>query len=69
MTRVETGSRPAGTHLVLGVAMVGPHVAEMIGEAALAIEMGAVTTDLAETVHPHPSMSELLGDTARAIGD
>ena len=37
----------------------------MIAEAALAIEMGAELTDLAQTVHPHPSMSELLSDVAR----
>jgi dihydrolipoamide dehydrogenase len=53
------------TELVLGVGLVGPHTAEMIGEACLAIEMGAVLTDLASTLHPHPSMSELIADAAR----
>jgi dihydrolipoamide dehydrogenase len=53
------------SQLVLGVGMVGPHACEMIGEAALAMEMGAVLTDLAETIHPHPTMSEMLGDAAK----
>jgi dihydrolipoamide dehydrogenase len=37
----------------------------MIGEAALAIEMGAVADDLAAVLHPHPSMSELIAEAAR----
>jgi dihydrolipoamide dehydrogenase len=53
-----------GTQRVLGVGLVGPHVGEMIAEAALAIEMGAVATDLALTVHPHPTVSELVGEVA-----
>jgi dihydrolipoamide dehydrogenase len=53
------------TQLVLGVGIVGTHACEMISEAALAIEMGATLTDLAATVHPHPTMSELLSDAAR----
>jgi dihydrolipoamide dehydrogenase len=54
------------SQLVLGVGIVGPHACEMIGEAALAIEMGAVLTDLAETLHPHPTMSEMIADAARS---
>ena len=53
------------THLVLGVGIVGSNAAELIGEAALAIEMGAVTTDLASTIHPHPTRSEHLSAAAR----
>jgi dihydrolipoamide dehydrogenase len=53
------------TQLVLGVGLCGPHACEMISEAALAIEMGAVLHDLAATIHPHPTMSELLSDVAR----
>jgi dihydrolipoyl dehydrogenase len=52
------------TQRVLGVGMVGVHVGEMIAEACLAIEMGAVATDLAETIHPHPTLSETIGDVA-----
>ena len=53
------------TQLVLGVGLCGPHACEMIAEGALAIEMGAVLTDLAHTIHPHPTMSELISDAAR----
>ena len=54
----------ASSELVLGVGIVGAHAAEMISEAALAIEMGAVLTDIAETIHPHPTTSELLSEVA-----
>ncbi len=52
------------TQRVLGVGMTGVHVGEMIAEGCLAVEMGAVATDLAETVHPHPTLSETIGDVA-----
>ncbi|HRX83717.1 MAG TPA: dihydrolipoyl dehydrogenase [Phycisphaerae bacterium] len=57
----------ADTQRVLGVGLTGPHVGEMIAEAALAIEMGAVATDISLTVHPHPTTSELLGEVADLI--
>ncbi len=43
---------------VLGVGIVGVNAGELISEAALAIEMGATTTDVAMTIHPHPTLSE-----------
>ena len=52
------------TRLVLGVGMCGPHAGEMIAEAALALEMGAVAADLAATIHPHPTLSEMVGEAA-----
>jgi dihydrolipoamide dehydrogenase len=51
--------------LVLGAAILGEGAPDMIGEAALAIEMGAVADDLAAVLHPHPSMSELIAEAAR----
>ena len=53
------------TKVVLGVGIVGAGAAEMIGEGALAVEMGVELDDLAGTIHPHPSMCELLSDAAR----
>jgi len=53
---------PSG--LVLGVHLVGPGVGEMIGTATLAIEMGAVLDDLAGTIFPHPTISEIFGELA-----
>jgi dihydrolipoyl dehydrogenase len=50
--------------IVLGVRMVGPHVSELIGEAVLAIEMGAQLEDLAASIHPHPTLSEALAEAA-----
>jgi dihydrolipoamide dehydrogenase len=52
------------TQRVLGVGITGVHAGEMIAEGVLAIEMGAVATDLAETIHPHPTLSETVGDVA-----
>jgi len=52
------------TKRVLGVGMTGPHVGEMIAEAVLALEMGAVAADLADTIHPHPTLSETIGEVA-----
>ncbi|MHC4217670.1 MAG: dihydrolipoyl dehydrogenase family protein [Planctomycetota bacterium] len=53
--------------LLLGAGIAGPGAAEMIGEAALAIEMAAVAEDLAATVHPHPSLSQLIAEAAQAF--
>src|SRR3954447_3792887 len=54
------------TDRVLGVGIVGAGAGELIAEAALAIEMGCEVTDIAETIHPHPTLSETVmnaGDT------
>ena len=59
----ERGGGPAGG-TVLGVHMVGAGVAELAAEAALAIEMGATTEDLALTIAPHPTLSEALAEAA-----
>ncbi len=53
------------TKIVLGIGIVGAGAAEMIGEGVLAVEMGVELDDLADTIHPHPSMCELLSDAAR----
>jgi dihydrolipoamide dehydrogenase len=52
--------------VLLGVTIVGPQADSLIGEAALALEMGATLTDLAETLHPHPSLGETLQESAEA---
>ena len=59
----ERGGGPAGG-TVLGVHMVGAGVAELAAEAALAVEMGATTEDLALTIAPHPTLSEALAEAA-----
>lgn len=56
-----------GTGRVIGCGMVGPSAGELVGEVALAIEMGADAADLALTVHPHPTLSETVGMAAEAF--
>jgi dihydrolipoamide dehydrogenase len=50
---------------IIGAQMVGPAVSEFIGEMTLAIEMGANLQDLADTIHPHPTVSETLVEASR----
>ncbi|MFO1195575.1 MAG: dihydrolipoyl dehydrogenase [Burkholderiaceae bacterium] len=52
------------THRVVGGAIVGTHAGDMIGEVALAIEMGADAVDIGRTIHPHPTLGESIGMTA-----
>lgn len=52
------------TQRLLGIGMAGPHVAEMIAEGVLAMEMGATAFDIASTIHPHPTLSETLFEVA-----
>lgn len=53
-------------HVVLGVQIVGPEASTLIGEATLAVEMGARLEDLAWTVHAHPTLPEALMEAAEA---
>ena len=53
------------TRRVLGAGMVGVNAGDLIAEATLAIEMGAVAEDLALTIHPHPTLSETVGFAAQ----
>ncbi len=54
----------AATHRILGGGMVGTHAGDMIGEIALAIEMGATEIDIGKTIHPHPTLGESIGMAA-----
>ncbi|OBY81783.1 dihydrolipoyl dehydrogenase [Delftia sp. JD2] len=49
---------------ILGGGIVGTHAGDMIGEIALAIEMGADAVDIGKTIHPHPTLGESLGMAA-----
>lgn len=57
----------AATGRVLGVGICGPEAGELMGEAALCLEMAATVEDLAETVHPHPTLSETLMEAAEDV--
>jgi dihydrolipoamide dehydrogenase len=56
----------AETKEVLGIHVVGNGASDMIAEAALAIEMGAVADDISLTIHAHPTMPEALMEAAKA---
>ena len=54
----------AETHRIIGGAIVGTHAGDIIGELALAIEMGCDATDIGKTIHPHPTLGESIGMAA-----
>ncbi len=54
------------THVIVGGGIVGTHAGDMIGEVALAIEMGADGVDIGKTIHPHPTLGESIGLAAEA---
>ena len=52
------------THRLLGGGIVGTHAGDLIGELALAVEMGADAVDIGKTIHPHPTLGESMGMAA-----
>lgn len=52
---------------LLGVHMVGPHVTDMIAEAGLAKVLDAAGWEMAHSIHPHPTLSEVMGEAALAV--
>ena len=55
------------TERILGVGIAGPGAGELIAEGVLAIEMGALATDLKLTIHPHPTLSETMMEAAEVF--
>lgn len=55
------------TNDILGVHMIGPHVTDMISEAGLARVLDATPWEVAHTIHPHPTLSEAIGEAALAV--
>jgi dihydrolipoamide dehydrogenase len=55
------------TERILGVGIAGAGAGDLISEGVLAVEMGATAMDLAQTVHPHPTLSETLMEAAEAF--
>jgi len=55
------------SHVIVGGGIVGTHAGDMIGEIALAIEMGADAVDIGKTIHPHPTLGESIGLAAEAF--
>ncbi|HVT07920.1 MAG TPA: dihydrolipoyl dehydrogenase, partial [Polyangia bacterium] len=56
----------AGSHEVLGIQVVGNGASDIIAEAALAIEMGALAEDISLTIHAHPTLPEAIMEAAKA---
>ncbi len=56
-----------GSDVVLGVGIVGVDAGELIGEGVLAVEMAASAQDLALSMHPHPTLTETLGEGAELL--
>ncbi|MBM7693234.1 dihydrolipoamide dehydrogenase [Peribacillus deserti] len=52
---------------LLGVHMIGPHVTDMISEAGLAKVLDATPWEIGHTIHPHPTLSEAIGEAAQAV--
>lgn len=74
--RAVTLDRPEGmtkllidpqTGRVLGVGIVGPSAGEMIAEGVFAIEMAALASDVAMSIHPHPTLSETVMESAEVF--
>jgi dihydrolipoamide dehydrogenase len=55
------------TERILGVGIAGARAGDLISEGVLAVEMGATVRDLAESVHPHPTLSETLMEAAESF--
>ncbi|PLR86022.1 dihydrolipoyl dehydrogenase [Bacillus canaveralius] len=55
------------TNDILGVHMIGPHVTDMISEAGLARVLDATPWEIGHTIHPHPTLSEAIGEAALAV--
>ena len=54
------------TDRILGVGIVGVGAGELISEGVVALEMGAVAEDIAQSIHPHPTLSETLAGAVEA---
>jgi dihydrolipoamide dehydrogenase len=74
--RAQSLGRPEGltkiicdakTDRVLGVGLVGAGAGELISEAVIAVETAAVARELADSIHPHPTLSETLMEAAESI--
>jgi len=52
---------------ILGIHMVGPHVTDLIGEASLAKLLDATPWEISQAIHPHPSLNEVLVESALAV--
>lgn len=57
----------AATDQVLGIHIIGPHATDLIAEGSLALQLEATAWELGGTTHAHPTLSEIIGETAMAV--
>lgn len=57
----------AKTGKILGVHLVGPHAADLIAEGALAVKLGCAVKDLAQSVHAHPTLAEVVSEALSSV--
>jgi len=57
----------AETNDLLGVHIIGPHATDLISEASLALVLNATPWEIGQTIHPHPTLSEALGEAALLV--
>jgi len=55
------------TNDTLGIHLVGPHVTDLVAEASLGLFLEATPWEIGATTHPHPTLSEILGEAAMAV--
>ena len=68
IVKVIAERRPDGTGgRILGVHMVGPWVTEQLGQGYLAVNWEATVDEVAAFIQPHPTMSELFGETVMSL--
>ena len=68
MVKVIAERRPDGTAgRVLGVHLAGPWVTEQLGQGYLAVNWEATVDEIAALIQPHPTMSELFGETVLSL--
>ena len=53
--------------LPIGLVMVGPHVTDLIAEGMLMTDFGLLAGDIARHIHPHPTLSEAIGEAALSL--
>ncbi len=57
----------SATDETLGIHLIGPHATDLIAEGSLALGLEATPWEIGATTHPHPTLSEVLGETAMAV--
>ena len=57
----------AATHKVIGCHIMGPHASDLIMEGVLAVRHGLTAEQLAVSIHPHPTLSEAVGEAAMGL--